>query len=72
VFDAFKHLQEWPTGFPRLIQHGKTNHFYYYIMERLGKSLKQAHSECKSRKMEIGTLIKISLQLIDRLEVMHK
>lgn len=37
VFDALMKNDPYPAGFPELIAKGRTNYFYYYIMEKLGK-----------------------------------
>jgi casein kinase I family protein HRR25 len=71
VFDALMTLNPYPAGFPGLIAKGKTNYFYYYIMEKLGKCLKKVHNNCKSGKMDLKTVINVGLQLVDRLEVLH-
>lgn len=44
VFDALMKIEPYPIGFPELIAKGRTNHFYYYIMEKLGKCLKKVHN----------------------------
>jgi len=71
VFEALKVYDEWPVGFPELIYHGKTNYFYFYVMERLGTSLKKMHSLCKNSKMDLKNVIKIAIQLIERLQILH-
>lgn len=40
VFEKLDDLTPRPDGFPKLISHGETDDFYYYVMEMLGKSLK--------------------------------
>ena len=37
VFDSLAKIEPYPEGFPTLILKGKTQYFYYYIMEKLGK-----------------------------------
>ena len=40
VFKKLSELEPRPEGFPKLIYHGSTKEFKYYVMEMLGKSLK--------------------------------
>lgn len=71
VFDELNKLDKYPTGFPRLIMKGRTNHFFYYIMEKLGKCLKKLHSLCPNDKMDLRNVLNIGLQMIERLETLH-
>jgi casein kinase I homolog HRR25 len=71
VFKALRTLDYGPSGFPEFIMQGKTNYFYFYVMEKLGQSLKKIHSLCKNGKMDLKTVLNIGLQLIERLEVLH-
>ena len=72
VFDALNKVDPYPNGFPKLIAKGKTSHFYYYIMEKLGKWLKKVHTSWKRGKMKVDRVVDIGLQIVDRLEVLHK
>ena len=71
VFKTLAKYETYPVGFPELVYEGKTEHFYYYVMEKLGKSLKKVHSNWKNSKMDLKNVLNIGLQLVDRLETMH-
>mmetsp|Transcript_1494 Transcript_1494/g.1449 ORF Transcript_1494/g.1449 Transcript_1494/m.1449 type:complete len:98 (+) Transcript_1494:165-458(+) len=65
VFTALGKQETYPKGFPKLIFKGKTNHFYYYIMEKLGECLKKVHSRFARGKMKIDLVVDVGLQMVD-------
>ena len=71
VFKGLKTLDSYLAGFPEFIMQGKSNYFYFYIMEKLGRCLKKVHSLCKNNKMELKTVLNIGMQIIERLEALH-
>ena len=82
VFDKIDRLDPRPEGFPKLIYHGHTEIYNYYVMEMLGKSLKKMQNKymmdiqtsigLNSINSTLKNVLQIALQLIDRLETLHK
>lgn len=56
-------------GFPKFIHKGKWNNYNYYIMEMLGNSLKLVKNIIS--KFTLENILMLSIQLINRLEVIH-
>lgn len=60
-------------GFTKLVTYGTTaNNIQYVIMQKYGPSLKQMLRRTKTKRFHIKTAIQIGLQMIDRLEALHK
>jgi serine/threonine protein kinase len=58
-------------GFAQIISHGKQR-LYYIVMKKYGPSLHSMIRNSKNKRLSIKTSIQIGLQLIDRLEALHK
>ena len=71
VFKKLSQLGKMPIGFPRLIYHGHTPYWNYYVMEMLGWSLKKVQSKAHNNRLSLKHVIQIGLQLTDRLELLH-
>ncbi|CAD8171515.1 unnamed protein product [Paramecium pentaurelia] len=58
------------NGFPELIHYGKDSQYQYYISTLLGENLEVLLQKCGG-KFTLQTVLQLSIQLIDRLEVFH-
>ena len=55
---------------PEVFGFYQTNSKSYLVMEKMGPSLEHLYQQC-SRKFSLGTVCRIALQLLDRIEVVH-
>ena len=53
-------------------EYGKTNDKLYLVMELLGSDLEEIMYKMKGSKISSKSALMIGLQLIDRLEALHK
>ncbi|CAD8062658.1 unnamed protein product [Paramecium primaurelia] len=58
------------NGFPELIHYGKDNQYQFYMSTLLGENLEVLLQKCGG-KFTLQTVLQLSIQLIDRLEVFH-
>ena len=58
------------VGFPELIFKGKCKIYNYYVMEKLGSSLKYLRS--LTQKFTIQNVLMCALQMVERLRTIHK
>ncbi|CAD8211376.1 unnamed protein product [Paramecium octaurelia] len=58
------------TGFPQIKFYGQEKRFTYCIMTMLGKNLESVVRKCGGN-FELGTSLKIAIQMIDRIETLH-
>ncbi|OMJ79480.1 hypothetical protein SteCoe_20489 [Stentor coeruleus] len=58
-------------GIPKLYKYGSTDQFSYMIVELLGPTLNKLLKQCKG-KFSLATVVSIMLQLITRIEYVHK
>ena len=65
-------LQKNIKGFPHFYGYGETPEFYYLIMEFLGPNLGQLLNYCGKKKFTLGTVCLIAMQLLNRIEFIHK
>ena len=65
-------LQKNIKGIPIFYGFGETNEFYYLIMEFLGPNLSQLLEYCGKKKFTLGTVCLIAMQLLNRIEFIHK
>ncbi len=61
-------------GFPRLLCYDYDAHHFYIVMESLGRNLRELRELSKrpGKNFSVKTVAMIGLQLIQRLEVVHK
>ncbi|OMJ76993.1 hypothetical protein SteCoe_23509 [Stentor coeruleus] len=59
------------VGIPKLYKYGSTDQFSYMIVELLGPTLNKLLKQCKG-KFSLATVISIMLQLITRIEYVHR
>jgi serine/threonine protein kinase len=60
-------------GFSEIITHGAvSNDLYFIILRRYGPSIKQMIRRSVYKRFSVKTAIQIGLQLLDRLESLHK
>ncbi|CAD8074060.1 unnamed protein product [Paramecium sonneborni] len=58
------------NGFPELIHYGKDSQYQFYMCTLLGENLEVLLQKCGG-KFTLQTVLQLSIQLIDRLEVFH-
>ena len=63
-------LFENEVGFPKVYYFGRFGKFYVLVMELLGPSLEEEFIAC-NKKFSLQTIIKISIQALNRIQVMH-
>lgn len=59
------------TGFPNLYYFGKDHNYCIMVLDLLGPSLEELFVRC-GKKFTLKTTVMIGLQIIDRLEHMHR
>uniref|UniRef100_A0A1I7T099 Protein kinase domain-containing protein n=1 Tax=Caenorhabditis tropicalis TaxID=1561998 RepID=A0A1I7T099_9PELO len=59
------------TGFPSLIDAGRTDHFKYVVMQLVGPDLSMLLEFAPQKQFSKSTIYKIALQTLDRLRVLH-
>lgn len=60
-------------GFPKIVSHGTIEgRLRYVVMQKYGPSLKFMLKRNKKKRFRIKTVVQIGLQLLDRLEALHK
>ena len=64
--------QETILGVPKFYGVGESPDFYYLIMEFLGPNLNNLLNYCGVRKFTISTVCLIGLQMLNRIEYIHK
>jgi serine/threonine protein kinase len=64
--------QEDVLGVPKFYGYGENMDYYYLIMQLLGPNLIELFNYCNTKKFTIGTICMIALQMINRIEYMHK
>ena len=64
--------QETVLGVPKFYGFGETSEYYYLIMQLLGPNLIELFNYCKARKLTITTISMLAIQILNRIEYMHK
>jgi len=59
-------------GFPKFYGIGELNDSFYLILEFLGPNLSDLLKFCGTKKFTIGTVCLIALQMLNRIEYLHK
>ena len=59
-------------GIPKFYGYGEMNDFYYIIMQLLGPNLIELLTYCNYKKFTITTVAMLALQMLNRIEYMHK
>ena len=59
-------------GFPKLIYYYSDKYYYYLVIDLLNSSLKDLKDSTEDQKFSIKTVTMIALQILQRLEMMHK
>eukprot|EP00347_Sterkiella_histriomuscorum_P001694 403371036 len=59
-------------GFPRLLYYNADKYNYFIVMDQLGPSLKELREAREDQKFTMKTVTMIGLQLLQRLESIHK
>lgn len=64
--------QEDILGVPKFYGYGEHMDYYYLIMQLLGPNLIELFNYCNSKKFTIGTVCMLAIQILNRIEYMHK
>jgi len=64
--------QEEVLGVPKFFGYGENMDYYYLIMQLLGPNLIELFNYCNAKKFTIGTVCMLAIQLLNRIEYMHK
>ena len=64
--------QEDVQGVPKFYGYGENMDYYYIIMQLLGPNLIELFNYCNAKKFTIGTVCMLALQMLNRIEYMHK
>jgi serine/threonine protein kinase len=64
--------QEEIQGFPKFYGYGENMDYYYLIMQLLGPNLIELFNYCNAKKFTIGTVCMLAIQMLNRIEYMHK
>ncbi|EFP03788.1 hypothetical protein CRE_28690 [Caenorhabditis remanei] len=59
------------TGFPSLIDAGRTDHFKYVVMQLVGPDLSSLLEFAPQNRFSQSTIYKIALQTLERLRILH-
>ena len=59
-------------GIPKFYGFGDKENYYYLIQEFLGPNLSQLLNYCGKKKFTLGTVCLLGMQMINRIEYMHK
>ncbi|CDW84408.1 protein kinase domain containing protein [Stylonychia lemnae] len=59
-------------GFPKLLYYNADKYNYFIVMDQLGQSLKELRDNTEDLKFSIKTVTMIGIQLLQRLESIHK
>ena len=65
-------LQLEVQGIPKFYGFGDKENYYYLIQEFLGPNLSQLLNYCGKKKFTLGTVCLLAMQMINRIEYMHK
>lgn len=69
-YGIYKLLQS-ETGFPEVYYYGQIPNYNVLVMQILGKNLEQVFNMCK-RQFSLKTILYNAIQLITRLESIHR
>ncbi len=64
--------QEEIQGVPKFYGYGENMDYYYLIMQLLGPNLIELFNYCNVKKFTIGTVCMLAIQMLNRVEYMHK
>ncbi len=64
--------QEDILGVPKFYGYGENMDYYYLVMQLLGPNLIELFNYCNAKKFTIGTVCMLAIQILNRIEYMHK
>jgi len=64
--------QEDILGVPKFYGYGENMDYYYLVMQLLGPNLIELFNYCNAKKFTIGTVCMLAIQMLNRIEYMHK